>query len=304
MPELPTSLESLVCKMEDRGGSASLDQLYSLLADTKVAEDDMEELLCFVSSRDAHGIIKSGERYLLAMMCLRSGQRSPIHSHVKSVCVFKVLRGICGETTYKVSSGGHVFPLLTQEHVTGTVVAKSEADIYQFSNLQNEGRNVLTLHIYVPPPTLFQMFSVADAMMADSSGGTLLRHWSADRKGLRRAAWSLSSVHLDNVVRLMRERMRHDLHIIDFSQLTGHSEAHFSVLFKNRTGESPYHYFKRLRMTEAKRLIMEGETDLEKVALAVGYSHIGQFGQTFRKFWGILPRDLRNQVQASKDCQC
>jgi AraC family transcriptional regulator len=74
----------------------------------------------------------------------------------------------------------------------------------------------------------------------------------------------------------------------------GMSKFHFSRLFKKATGQSPSHFFIRLRIAEARRLLQETDVNVLNIALAVGYSSPSHFAQIFRRETGLAPSDYRS----------
>lgn len=72
-------------------------------------------------------------------------------------------------------------------------------------------------------------------------------------------------------------------------------EAHMSVSvfhrhFKAVTALSPLQYQKRLRLQEARRLLLGNETDASTAALQVGYESASQFSREYRHLFGEPPR--------------
>jgi AraC-like DNA-binding protein len=75
-------------------------------------------------------------------------------------------------------------------------------------------------------------------------------------------------------------------------------EAHMSVStfhhhFKAVTAISPLQFQKRLRLYEARRLLIAHETDVTGASTAVGYSSLSQFSREYRTMFGSSPsKDL------------
>jgi AraC-like DNA-binding protein len=60
--------------------------------------------------------------------------------------------------------------------------------------------------------------------------------------------------------------------------------------FKAVTAVSPIQYQKRLRLQEARRLLLAGATSAEAVAYEVGYASASQFSREFTRLFGQPPR--------------
>lgn len=67
----------------------------------------------------------------------------------------------------------------------------------------------------------------------------------------------------------------------------GLSSSPFHLHFKAMTGLSPLQYQKRLRLREARRLML---SDGLEAAFRVGYESPSQFGRQYRRIFGAPPR--------------
>lgn len=102
----------------------------------------------------------------------------------------------------------------------------------------------------------------------------------------------LRTSDLEKVHRFMQANLKHDIHVIDFAKQTGHSEAHFSELFKARTQLSPYQYLKEIRLLKAYQMILTGDYLMREVALEVGYTNPDHFSELFHKRFHQSPSFL------------
>lgn len=83
---------------------------------------------------------------------------------------------------------------------------------------------------------------------------------------------------------------------ISLSELASHSccsEYHFSRLFKNITGYSPYEYIVKYRVNKAKNLLKSSDKSIDEIAVCVGFKSTSNFIQTFRKLEEITPLKYR-----------
>jgi transcriptional regulator GlxA family with amidase domain len=53
---------------------------------------------------------------------------------------------------------------------------------------------------------------------------------------------------------------------------------------------SPIQYQKRLRLQEARRQLLSGDTSAEAIAYAVGYASASQFSREYARLFGEPPR--------------
>ena len=68
------------------------------------------------------------------------------------------------------------------------------------------------------------------------------------------------------------------------------SPSAFHLHFKAVTAMSPLQYQKRLRLQEARRLMLGEGLDAAEAAFRVGYESPSQFGREYRRLFGAPPR--------------
>src|SRR5262249_58917367 len=79
------------------------------------------------------------------------------------------------------------------------------------------------------------------------------------------------------------------------------SPSAFHIHFKSVTAMSPLQYQKRLRLQEARRLMLGEGLDAAEAAFRVGYKSPSQFSREYRRLFGAPPRQdgapLKAQAQ-------
>jgi AraC family transcriptional regulator len=68
---------------------------------------------------------------------------------------------------------------------------------------------------------------------------------------------------------------------------------HFGRCFKRSTGDTPYQYLTRLRLEEAKRLMLTAQRSLAEIALACGFGDQSHFTRIFSRNVGMSPAAWR-----------
>ena len=77
----------------------------------------------------------------------------------------------------------------------------------------------------------------------------------------------------------------------------GISPSHFSVLFKDMTGQTFTDYLMHARIEEAKRLLGNPEINISLISKQVGFNDESYFSFTFKKITGVTPSQYRNYIQ-------
>lgn len=74
---------------------------------------------------------------------------------------------------------------------------------------------------------------------------------------------------------------------------SGFSPNHFSSIFSQNTGETFIGFLTRVRMEQAKRMLLETDVKSSEVAFCVGYNDVNYFRFLFKKHTGMSARELR-----------
>lgn len=73
------------------------------------------------------------------------------------------------------------------------------------------------------------------------------------------------------------------------------NETYLSGLFKNHVGVTFSEYLTRLRMNKAGELLRNSELKLTDIAMLVGISSSSYFSTSFKKYYGMSPKEYREQ---------
>lgn len=88
---------------------------------------------------------------------------------------------------------------------------------------------------------------------------------------------------------IAREFNDSSLCVDDLVRVSGMSRSAFHRQFKDRTGVTPNHYVRRVRLQHARRLLLMGET-AALTASMVGYVSASHFSRDYAEYYGIAPR--------------
>ena len=87
----------------------------------------------------------------------------------------------------------------------------------------------------------------------------------------------------------MTESFAEPLRVEELAKRVGMSPAALHLHFKHVTTLSPLQYQKRLRLQEARRLMLGEGLDAAAAAFRVGYESPSQFGREYRRMFGAPP---------------
>jgi len=92
------------------------------------------------------------------------------------------------------------------------------------------------------------------------------------------------------------ERLAEEISIEALAELVELSSSHFSHVFKESTGMTPFPFVTRQRITRAQQMIRETSRSLIEVGLEVGYTSPSHFAQVFRRVVGVTPTEFRSSL--------
>jgi AraC family transcriptional regulator len=124
----------------------------------------------------------------------------------------------------------------------------------------------------------------------------LLRYYSDWQQPLRQDSSGLSPRKLDQVIAYIHSYLTTDLSVAQIAHEAEMSQYHFSRLFKQSMGVSPYQYVMQQRVEQAKYLLKTTSLAIVVIAAEVGFASQTQFTVQFRKFTGTTPSGYRKQL--------
>lgn len=108
---------------------------------------------------------------------------------------------------------------------------------------------------------------------------------------LRQIASSGAPAHrVARAIRWLRDHYADPLRVEGLARHVGMSPSALHLHFKGVTGMSPLQYQKRLRLQEARRLMLGEGFDAASAAFRVGYESPSQFSREYRRTFGAPPR--------------
>lgn len=98
----------------------------------------------------------------------------------------------------------------------------------------------------------------------------------------------------------IEESFTQNIHLDNLAELLGMDKSSFCRLFKKETGVTFTEYLNRLRLEEARRLLLSSHFYVFEVAHRSGFSRTRYFQRLFRERYGCSPSEYRDRFQPSQ----
>ena len=121
----------------------------------------------------------------------------------------------------------------------------------------------------------------------------LLRTYCQDRPQPQQVNGGLGEKRLKLVLAYIDAHLAENIGLQDMATVAGLGQHHFSTMFRQSTGISPYRYVIERRIDRAKRQLRQKDAAIIDIALACGFADQSHLTRHFRKFVGMTPRAFR-----------
>ena len=104
-----------------------------------------------------------------------------------------------------------------------------------------------------------------------------------------------SNTHkIGQIIRRIKTRLAEPIRVEELASMANMSASSFHQHFKAVTAMSPVQYQKRLRLTEARQILLAEKADAQSAAYRVGYQSVSQFSREYARMFGAPPmRDVQ-----------
>lgn len=89
----------------------------------------------------------------------------------------------------------------------------------------------------------------------------------------------------------IKEHFRSSFTVEELAERRNMSVSLFHQKFKRAVGMGPLQCQKRLRLTEARRLMLDENQNVTQASAEVGYESLSQFIRDYRKMFGLAPKE-------------
>ena len=102
----------------------------------------------------------------------------------------------------------------------------------------------------------------------------------------------------------IKDNFRDSFTVEELAEKQNMSVSQFHQKFKTAVGMGPLQCQKRLRLTKARRLMLDENRNVTEASMEVGYESVSQFTRDYRKMFGMKPKEdvmkLRSQMENQK----
>ena len=104
-----------------------------------------------------------------------------------------------------------------------------------------------------------------------------------------------------SVEEYLKERVKENISLQETAQHFGYSVSNIQKIFKAVTGQSIIVYFNKLKLEEAKRLIIENSMTFSQISSYLSFSNPNYFSRIFKTTVGMTPTEYANLHQQESD---
>lgn len=109
------------------------------------------------------------------------------------------------------------------------------------------------------------------------------------------ARGGLSREKLMCAIEYIQDQLETDLTVSGIACAVHMSPYHFTRLFKQSTGQSPYHYVIQARVKKAKELLTAGKFSIIEIAHRLGFADQSHLTRHLKHVFGVTPKTLQQR---------
>ena len=129
----------------------------------------------------------------------------------------------------------------------------------------------------------------------------LLREYCGTAVGPQHTGSRLTREKLMRAVEYIQDQLDANLTVSGIARTVHMSPYHFTRLFKQSTGLSPYRYVIQARTKKAKELLTSDKLSIIEIAHRVGFADQSHLTRHLKRIFGVTPRVLRKNRDMEQD---
>lgn len=104
----------------------------------------------------------------------------------------------------------------------------------------------------------------------------------------------LPTYKLNQVIDYINFHLEEDISLGELANVVKLSQSHFSALFRESTGQSPYKFLIQQRLARAQELLLETDRAISDIATSVGFCDQSHLSRHMKKLLGVSPKQIRD----------
>lgn len=122
----------------------------------------------------------------------------------------------------------------------------------------------------------------------------LIQNYSVFKTQIPHHSKGLPKSQLCQVIDYMNAHLERDISLPELAEVAFMSQSHFTRLFKQSMGVTPYQYLLNQRIERVKQLLKQKKIAIADVALQCGFANQTHLTKRFRQIIGITPKAYRD----------
>ncbi|MCP5087114.1 MAG: GlxA family transcriptional regulator [Rhodobacteraceae bacterium] len=137
------------------------------------------------------------------------------------------------------------------------------------------------------------------AMVADMCLHGVRRFERTEQRSSLASAINTRNPKIIQIVKLMLENIENPLDLDDLAGSVGYSRRQIERQFKKALGQTPWIYYRNIRVDHGRGILAETDMSISEVAVACGFTSAAHFTRSYKARFGETPSQLHEQNQDS-----
>ena len=109
----------------------------------------------------------------------------------------------------------------------------------------------------------------------------------------------ISSGNLQKIIEYINSNYKNEINNSELANIAGYHEYYLNRLFSKHIGMSMHKYILNLRISEAKRLLLNSDIPISEISTQIGFHSHAHFATYFKKETSMSPLEFRNNFKNS-----
>jgi AraC-like DNA-binding protein len=100
---------------------------------------------------------------------------------------------------------------------------------------------------------------------------------------------------IHKVFEFIMKNYTQEIYVPEVASMLNMCDASFSRYFKHHTRKTFSNYLSEIRISNACRVLMQGEENISQIGYMCGFENLSNFYRHFKRITGLVPKDYRNR---------